>query len=146
MRLASEDIWLVAHDLTALGDAAAFEAARLASGSGAKLILLHVRPLEMVPPYIGNGEETYAEEEAKRGQLKAVGLQLTEQWPNIKVEFEVLAGDPKERILTEAERHRVTHIVVGTSGRKGVSRLVLGSVAESIVHSAKVPVLVVRGL
>jgi nucleotide-binding universal stress UspA family protein len=42
------------------------------------------------------------------------------------------------------DEHDVDHVVMGSNGRRGVSRLVLGSVAERVVRGAPVPVTVVR--
>lgn len=56
----------------------------------------------------------------------------------------VKLGDPRDVILEVAEAQRADLIVIGTHGRRGLSRLVLGSVAESVVRTAACPVLTVR--
>ena len=48
-------------------------------------------------------------------------------------------------IVTEAERWPADLIVIGTHGRSGFSRLLFGSVAEEVVRTAQVPVLLIRG-
>ena len=53
-------------------------------------------------------------------------------------------GDARSMILAAAEALRADLIVMGTHGRRGVSRLVLGSVAESVARTAPCPVLLVR--
>ena len=53
-------------------------------------------------------------------------------------------GDPVKVILDQAKRLRADLIVMGTNGRRGVQRLVLGSVAESVVRRAGCPVFVVK--
>ncbi|WP_436345321.1 universal stress protein [Natronorubrum sp. FCH18a] len=58
---------------------------------------------------------------------------------------EVETGEPREAILESAAEHDVDAIVMGTRGRRGVGRLLLGSVTEAVVRDADVPVLVVRG-
>jgi len=60
------------------------------------------------------------------------------------VETELLQGDPKDEIIQFAERRDVDHIVMGSRGRSGMSRLLLGSVAETVVRHSHVPVTVVR--
>ncbi|RQG90163.1 universal stress protein [Natrarchaeobius halalkaliphilus] len=62
------------------------------------------------------------------------------------VEFrtETAVGDPARAIVSFAEDHDIDHIVVGNHGRSGVSRVLLGSVAEGIVRRAPAPVTVVR--
>ncbi|MXV63910.1 universal stress protein [Natronorubrum sp. JWXQ-INN-674] len=58
---------------------------------------------------------------------------------------EVRTGEPADAILEYARDNDVDAIVMGTRGRRGVGRLVLGSVTETVVRDAAVPVLVVRG-
>ncbi|SDJ35940.1 universal stress protein [Natronorubrum texcoconense] len=58
---------------------------------------------------------------------------------------EIETGEPRDAILEAAAEHDVDAIVMGTRGRRGVGRLLLGSVTESVVRDADVPVLVVRG-
>lgn len=141
------DIWLVAHDLTELGDAAAGEAARLCARSGGKMLLLHIHPQAdlNLPSYERTGERTFEIEKEIRQKLEGVVKKLAEQNPGLNASVEVLAGDATERILSEADRIPARHIVLGTHNRKGLKRAVLGSVAEAVVHSATVPVLVVKG-
>ncbi|SDK39612.1 universal stress protein [Natronorubrum texcoconense] len=57
---------------------------------------------------------------------------------------ETATGDPAREIVTFAEEHDVDHIIVGSHGREGVSRVLLGSVAERVVRRAPVSVTVVR--
>jgi nucleotide-binding universal stress UspA family protein len=56
----------------------------------------------------------------------------------------LLHGDPAETILAHAVRTRASLIVMGTRGRRGMERLMLGSVAESVLRSAQCPVLIVK--
>lgn len=62
------------------------------------------------------------------------------------VEFrtEIRVGKPAREVVRFAEEHDVDQIIVGNHGRSGVSRVLLGSVAERIVRRAPVPVTVVR--
>lgn len=53
-------------------------------------------------------------------------------------------GEPSEEIVGYAEDEEVDHIVVGSHGRSGVTRVLLGSVAESVTRRSPVPVTVVR--
>jgi universal stress protein A len=57
----------------------------------------------------------------------------------------LLAGAPHEQILRAARRNRADLIVIGTHGRTGLSRVLLGSVAERVIRFATCPVLTVRG-
>ena len=60
------------------------------------------------------------------------------------IETEVKTGKPARTIIEFATEHDVDQIVMGSHGRSGISRLLLGSVAESVVRRAPVPVTVVR--
>ena len=62
----------------------------------------------------------------------------------MRYETLVISGDPAERVLETARGLAADLIVMGTHGRKGLSRLVLGSVAERVVRESPVPVLTVR--
>ena len=61
-----------------------------------------------------------------------------------EVETATAVGRPDREILAYADEQAVDHIVMGSHGRRGLSRLVLGSVAERVVRRAPVPVTVVR--
>ena len=60
------------------------------------------------------------------------------------VNFEVLFGSPATEIAHFAERHHLDLIVLPSHGRKGLARLMIGSVAERVVRLAHCPVLVLR--
>ena len=60
------------------------------------------------------------------------------------VETAVETGRPARVIIEYAETNPIDHIVMGSHGREGVSRLLLGSVAETVVRRSPVPVTVVR--
>jgi nucleotide-binding universal stress UspA family protein len=57
--------------------------------------------------------------------------------PDVPVTVSGAGGDPAEEILRYAARHPVDLIVVGTHGRTGVSRMLIGSVAERVVRGAQ---------
>ncbi|MDJ1430708.1 universal stress protein [Halostagnicola sp. A-GB9-2] len=57
---------------------------------------------------------------------------------------EMRTGDPAKTVATVAEEGNFDLIVVGSHGREGVTRILLGSVAERIVRRAPVPVTIVR--
>lgn len=61
-----------------------------------------------------------------------------------QVETAVEVGKPADVILAEVEEGDYDHLVMGSHGRKGVARLLLGSVAEDVVRRAPVPVTVLR--
>jgi nucleotide-binding universal stress UspA family protein len=63
-------------------------------------------------------------------------------FPETKVQ--VVAGDPSEEILNYIAAHGIDLVVMGTHGRKGLDKVIFGSVAERVVKSSPVPVMVVN--
>jgi len=130
-------------DFSEPGNAALHFASVLASEAGARLLIVHVE--ETLPEYpadIDGFGMGVAESNRKRSADQLASIQ-----PTIKgVEFEqrILKGVPGREILRFAEKEKVDLIVMGTHGRRGLSRLLMGSVAEWVVRRAKCPVLTVR--
>ncbi|MFB6141999.1 MAG: universal stress protein [Halorientalis sp.] len=60
------------------------------------------------------------------------------------VTTDTVVGKPASAIVEYADEHEVDHVVMGSHGRSGVSRILLGSVAESVVRKSPVPVTVAR--
>jgi nucleotide-binding universal stress UspA family protein len=56
---------------------------------------------------------------------------------------DIVEGKPAPTIIDVAEEHHATLIIAGTHGRRGLRRLFLGSVAEQLVRTSRVPVLIV---
>jgi universal stress protein A len=130
-------------DFSESSDAALQYASLLASEAEARLYIVHVEePLRECPPdFAGYGIGSSVSEEEQLFDL------LSSLRPTIEgVEFEHhhLKGSPASEILRFAEREEIDLIVIGTHGRKGLSRLLMGSVAESVVRRAKCPVLTVK--
>ena len=63
----------------------------------------------------------------------------------VESEKVVLEGNPGEEILRYAEQHGASLVVMGSVGRTGLDRFLLGSVAEKVVRNSKAPVLTVPG-
>ncbi len=60
------------------------------------------------------------------------------------IETVIQSGRPAREIVAYANENDVEHVVIGSHGRKGVSRVLLGSVAESVTRRSEVPVTIVR--
>ncbi len=114
-------------------------ATELAQERKATLYLLHVVGM---PP----GPEVALPFEQMDAAARAKLEKLAQRWIHGKVRYEVdvAMGDPSSEILRVAKRMRASLIVMATHGRKGLSRLVLGSVAERVVREAACPVLTVK--
>lgn len=63
----------------------------------------------------------------------------------LDVEKNTIEGHPAEEIIKYAEKNSISLIVMGTLGKSGLDRFLLGSVAEKVVRNSKIPVLIVRG-
>ncbi|MFW5731190.1 MAG: universal stress protein [Desulfonatronovibrionaceae bacterium] len=78
------------------------------------------------------------------GAEKTMDSFIEENFSQIQVEGKVLSGYAAEEIINYAEQENIDLIVMGTHGRKGIDRVLFGSVAEKIVKSAKMPVMTIR--
>jgi nucleotide-binding universal stress UspA family protein len=107
----------------------------------ARLILLHV----MAPPMvIYAGGPIPAEMWPSIDQVQEKLRELEGHAHHVRVEAQVLEGDPVDMILRAAEETQSDVIVMGTHGRTGLGRLLMGSVAEAVIRKAPCPVLSVK--
>jgi nucleotide-binding universal stress UspA family protein len=63
---------------------------------------------------------------------------------NVEIKSSVQRGNPHDDILAYANEHAIDLIVIGTHGRTGVKRALLGSVTEDVVRHSEIPVLTVH--
>lgn len=63
----------------------------------------------------------------------------------LEVQGNLIEGHPADEIIKYSEKNSISLIVLGTLGKSGLDRFLLGSVAEKIVRNSKIPVLVIRG-
>ena len=78
------------------------------------------------------------------GQNAVAELRSLAEDADVPIETAVLEGSPSREIVRYAEDEGCDLIVMGTHGRGGIDRLLLGSVAERVVRASAVPVLTVR--
>jgi nucleotide-binding universal stress UspA family protein len=119
-------------------------AGRLAEQTGAELTVVHVRaaPFPGAEQDLDVGElEIYwqAAEQRAAQQTSQALAGCTAQWS-----FQVRAGDPAQELERVARERQAELLVVGGRGHTVVHRLLLGSVANRLLHHADRPVLVVR--
>ena len=69
---------------------------------------------------------------------------LKKHFAGLKVTGRILQGDPAEQIIDHAKKVEADLVVMGTHGRRGISHLVFGSVAEKVVRTSSTPVLTLR--
>lgn len=92
---------------------------------------------------VGGVDRKYIEQLETQGR-NAVGKVEAIASETDMIRTAVLEGDPSEAILAYADKHDVELLAMGTRGRTGVKRYLLGSVTERVVRQADVPVLTVR--
>lgn len=92
----------------------------------------------------GGGELYLGVDETNRQELRKALAQVVPTDPNVPYEHKLLIGDPATSIVDLAESEGVDFIVLGSHGRTGLTRLLMGSVAEAVVRRAKCPVLTVK--
>jgi nucleotide-binding universal stress UspA family protein len=136
---------LVAVDFAHSSDRALDIAAQMASESGAQLTLVAAYE---VPAMAYAGAEVVAtdlvtpSEDAARAQMDDLVAEVRKRWP--RVDAYVRQARPAVGVLATAREVAADLIVLGTHARHGVERILLGSVAESVLRDSPVPVLVVR--
>lgn len=90
------------------------------------------------------GSETVLSALRQEGETALEAVAETTQDAEIPVTSEIVSGSPYKQILTYADDNEIDLIVMGTHGRTGLDRYLLGSVTERVVRTASVPVLTVR--
>jgi nucleotide-binding universal stress UspA family protein len=133
---------LVPTDFSEPGNQALDRAIDLAAKFEAKLTLLHVFELPLLIYATDIYLPTDELERRAADALRDAATAAQARWP--KVESMFAEGTPWERILDVAKERGVDLIVMGTHGRHGIARTLLGSVTEKVVRMSEVPVLTVR--
>ncbi len=122
--------------------AAAFDlACALARDYRATLVVAHVETPPMAIPTDGVALPPILDEPA---ELRARLEQVRPVDVGVAVRHRLLSGTTADAILTAAAEEKADLIVMGTHGRGGLSRVLLGSVAEHVLRNASCPVLTVR--
>jgi universal stress protein A len=128
-------------DFSTASDAALSHAASLAKSAGAKLLILHV---EEPPLAYGGGELYYGLPEPNSERIQAMLEDVKPADVAVPFEHRLTMGDPAGEVVRIADEEKCEMIVMGTHGRTGLTRLLMGSVAEQIVRRAPCPVLIYR--
>ena len=129
-----------ATDFSAHSQCAWEMACALARDYGVRLFLVHVEPpapafaeLGAIPP-----------EPMDRRALEKMLAEIKPADGSQAVTRKLLVGDEAGEIIRFATENRADLIVMGTHGRTGLGRLILGSVAESVMREAQCPVMTVK--
>ncbi len=145
---------LVAVDFSDCSHALANQAAQLAAQLDARLLFLNVvaPPSGLDPEAIifpsksaeGVGVVDYLKSDAERKMPRYIEDAANRE--GVPATCKVVVGSPVETILAEAEALPADMIFLGSHGRTGLNRLVLGSVSERVLRHAEVPCMVIRNI
>lgn len=138
-----EDV-LVPTDGSPTAQHAAAYALDLAAAIDATVHALSVVDTAALGPDVRSESVAAAGEEAAEEAIDALAEDARQRGLG-EVVRHVERGSPAEEILDCIEREAIDAVVMGTTGRRGVERILLGSVAEKTVRSAPVPVITVHG-
>jgi nucleotide-binding universal stress UspA family protein len=139
---------LVAVDFSDVSANAFRTAADLATKLNAKLKVVHAVPMQAASLPMEGGAvyiEDLQTKQVDEARERLVAFVRQHSRGGAGVEQCIRSGDPTTEINRAAEELHADLIVVGTHGRSGLRHLLMGSVAESVLREALVPVLCVRG-
>lgn len=137
---------LVATDFNDLATAALRQAVPIARATGAGIVVLYADRFEPPAEFTSRQVDSLVEAiaESRRRAAEELDLYAREIVPDdVKFSTVVREGFPAAAIVDLANERDVDLIVMGTHGRGGLARIVLGSVAEAVLRDAKRPVLTI---
>jgi nucleotide-binding universal stress UspA family protein len=125
------------------------QAAGLAARLGARVVVLHVAELPAgVPPdthvRLDGVDSTAGDYVGDDTRARLAPFAEAARASGVETSVEVRFGAVVPTILAAADTSHADLLVIGTHGRTGLARAVLGSVAEAVAHKAHVPVMLVR--
>ena len=142
---------LVPHDFSSSANHAAAIARDEAKAHGAQLTLLHVIDL---PGALKPDTVIVPDENGAPLNIKDYAVRMAEQHladlaerlakDGVQAQTFIRIGKPEDEIVKFADENRVDLIAMGTHGRTGLAHLLVGSVAERVVRTAKCAVLTIR--
>jgi len=153
-RRKTEAVWMLSFpkilaplDGSDIGQAALPYVETLAARTGASVSLIQVvsPPGTMEASILGGSDWrkfVKAMNDAADNYLGGIAERLTDR--GIKATYEVVTGDPADRIVEYAKDNEVSLIAMSTHGRTGLRRWVLGSVTDKVLHAARMPMWLVR--
>lgn len=137
---------LVGTDFSEIAEHAVDQSVDLARQLGASLVVLHAYepPVFNFPDGIVVAPQDTVQEVAKAATERLAECVARRRERQVPIESVLKMGIPWEEINSVAAHENADLIVVGTHGRRGFSRMLLGSVAERLLRNAVRPLLVVR--
>jgi nucleotide-binding universal stress UspA family protein len=145
---------LIATDGSKFSEKAAKVGIELAKLSGGKVIIVYIADISkyissagLIAPFGGVSPDAIDDVVASiRETGEKATLQVNElaRASGIISERQIVEGNPASEILRIAEDDKIDVIVMGSIGKTGLEKFLMGSVAEKVVHNSKLPVLIVR--
>ncbi len=140
---------LVATDGSKYSAAAASEAIGIAKRNNSELTVIAVVPAELVAPadieFAMTQREMIAEKEMHEAEKNAKAVKEAALKEGVSVKAFVMTGKPADAIIETAKENKSDLIVLGSHGRTGLEKLLMGSVAERVIVLSPAAVLVVKG-
>ena len=139
----------MATDGSPYSAAAASEAIGIAKRNNAKLTVLAVVPADIAMPtdidFAALQREKLADQDMQAAEKNARAVKDAAQKAGVDAQAFVMSGKPADAIIEIAKDKSADLIVVGSHGRTGLDRLLMGSVAERVIVLSSCAVLVVKG-
>ncbi len=140
---------IVATDGSKYSAAAASEAIGIAKRNNGKLTVIAVVPAELATPmdvdFSMTQRELIADKEMHKAEENAKAVKDAAQKVGVAVQAFIMTGKPADAVVETAKEKNVDLIVLGSHGRTGLERLLMGSVAERVIVLSPCAVLVVKG-
>ncbi len=137
---------LCALDFSEVSPKVAEYARSLAEACGARIVALYVAP--SLTQYVEfHVQASYIDDFVNgivNGASETMDSFVREYFKDVPVEGRVVSGYAAEEIVSAAEEANADLIVLGTHGRKGIDKILFGSVAEKVIKTAPMPVLSMR--
>jgi nucleotide-binding universal stress UspA family protein len=145
---------LIATDGSKFGEKAAKVGIELAKLSGGKVIIVYVADINkytssagLISPFGGPSPEAIDNVVAnirEAGEKATLHVKELARASGVTSDRLIVEGNPPSEILRIAEDDKIDVIVMGSIGKTGLEKFLMGSVAEKVVHDSKLPVLIVR--
>lgn len=119
------------------------EIAKLSGATVHALYVVNTSPI--ISDYWTIGKKNIYEIVKSEGEEAVSEVKKIGEASGVEVKEVVLDGYPSNAIIDFAENNNIDLIVMGTLGKTGLDKLLIGSVAEKVIRGSKVPVMVVRG-
>lgn len=137
-----DPVVVVGVDESATARRAAESAGALAKAMGAKLHVVSAFSSERAE-VVGSGSDTFVESEATKAEQVARNVAVSLRSDTLEVDYFAIHGSPAQALIKQAETYNALMIVVGNKRMQGLKRI-LGSVANSVAHTAPCDVYIVK--